>query len=81
MTEDNIFLVDAGSQLIDTDGNLDKKYAGGDGLHLNSQGNAIWIQHLRNSLKNVHQNAIQDDNSNANIPIIQYEHQKKTGIM
>lgn len=42
--------VDAGKQLADGSGNLLAEYHIGDGLHLNSKGNAVWIEALRSAL-------------------------------
>lgn len=39
--------VDAGKQLADSSGNLLAEYHIGDGLHLNSKGNAVWIEALK----------------------------------
>lgn len=39
--------VDIGDQLRDTTGQLAHRYHDGDGLHLNSTGNAIWIAAIR----------------------------------
>lgn len=41
---------DAASETSDGDGNLDKSLHTGDGLHLNSAGNEIWISALRETL-------------------------------
>ncbi|MGH1460640.1 MAG: GDSL-type esterase/lipase family protein [Neptuniibacter sp.] len=46
-TYDNFFYADAGPQLIDESGNLAGRFHEGDGVHLNSYGNAIWIRVLR----------------------------------
>lgn len=48
----NRFFVDAGPQLIDKNGNLEDEYYVNDGMHLNSRGNAIWIQKLREAIRN-----------------------------
>jgi len=61
---DNIFFVDAGPQLSDEKGNLADQFHEGDGMHLNSRGNAIWIQQLtgairyaRGTISNLHGNS------------------------
>ena len=47
-TENNMmFFVDAGPLLVDDFGNLDDRYHVGDGVHLNSKGNAILIDALK----------------------------------
>ncbi|MRS04182.1 hypothetical protein EG832_13335 [bacterium] len=51
-TSKRLFFVDAGPLLIDCKGNLADVYHVGDGLHLNSQGNAIWIEQLKEALHN-----------------------------
>jgi lysophospholipase L1-like esterase len=50
-TSDNLFYVNAGSQLIDKKGNLADEFHNGDGVHLNPQGNAIWISKLQNAIE------------------------------
>jgi len=51
-TADNrLFFVDAGPLLVDASGNLADKYHDGDGVHLNSEGNTIWIDALRAGIK------------------------------
>ena len=49
----NRFFVDAGSSLIDENGNLSDEFHIGDGIHLNSMGNAIWIGLLQGSLEDI----------------------------
>jgi lysophospholipase L1-like esterase len=51
----NLFFVNAGQLLVDAKGNLADKFHDGDGIHLNSQGNAIWIQQLQKAIKNAQQ--------------------------
>jgi lysophospholipase L1-like esterase len=51
----NHFYVDAGPLLLDAQGNLAAEFHDGDGIHLNSRGNAIWIGELQKTLKNVQQ--------------------------
>jgi lysophospholipase L1-like esterase len=48
-----LFFVDAGPRLVDREGNLADEFHEGDGIHLNSRGNAIWIASLKVALKNV----------------------------
>lgn len=48
-----LFFADASSQLVDREGNLAKQFHEGDGIHLNSRGNAIWIDSLKVALKDV----------------------------
>lgn len=47
LNSERLFYVDTTDQLIDSSGNLDPKYHDLDGVHLNSEGNAVWIQNLR----------------------------------
>jgi len=47
-----IFFIDIRDYLIDKTGNLSSKYHVGDGVHLNSLGNSIWIQHLKKKINN-----------------------------
>lgn len=51
-TSKNLFFLDMDPLLINTQGNLKEEYHVGDGLHLNSKGNAIWIMELKKTLKN-----------------------------
>lgn len=44
---EHLFFVDAGVLLIDAQGNFADEFHDGDGVHLNSKGNAIWIQQLQ----------------------------------
>ena len=53
MKINNLFFVDAGQQLMDINGNLANQFHIGDGLHLNSNGNAIWISKLRKVMADV----------------------------
>ena len=53
---DNLFFIDAGSQLIDENGNLSDKFHDGDGVHLNSRGNAIWIGKIREAIETAQRN-------------------------
>jgi lysophospholipase L1-like esterase len=43
--------VNSGPALVDSNGSLSTNYQEGDGVHLNGQGNAIWIQELKNGIK------------------------------
>ncbi|MGE5297183.1 MAG: GDSL-type esterase/lipase family protein [Solirubrobacterales bacterium] len=43
--------VDAGSRLVDSEGNLSPSLQDGDGVHLNSDGNRIWIEELRAAVR------------------------------
>lgn len=45
------FFVDAGPLLVDASGDLADQYHDGDGVHLNSQGNSIWINALRDGIQ------------------------------
>lgn len=47
--------VDSGRALVDSNGSLSTSYQAGDGVHLNGQGNAIWIQELKNGIKTAQQ--------------------------
>jgi lysophospholipase L1-like esterase len=49
----NHFFVDAGPYLLDNQGNLSVEFYDGDGIHLNSKGNAIWIRELQKALNKV----------------------------
>ncbi|MCC7376670.1 MAG: hypothetical protein IT581_18570 [Verrucomicrobiales bacterium] len=49
--------VDAGPQLVDTDGNLQANLEDGDGIHLNAAGNQIWSAVLRAGLQKARQPA------------------------
>jgi lysophospholipase L1-like esterase len=51
----NHFFADAGPLLLDAQGNLAAEFHDGDGIHLNSRGNAICVGELQKSLKNVQQ--------------------------
>lgn len=46
-----LLFVDAGPLLLDKTGNLSDEYHDGDGVHLNSKGNAIWIGALKKGLQ------------------------------
>jgi len=48
---ENLFFVDAGPLLVDENGNLADQYHVGDGVHLNTAGNAIWIEELRRAIE------------------------------
>ena len=50
-TSSRVFFVDAGSLLVDASGNLADKFHDGDGVHLNSKGNEIWINALRDGIQ------------------------------
>ena len=54
----NLFFVDSGRQLIDKKGNLAGQFHEGDGVHLNSRGNSIWIRTLQKMLKNVQKDLV-----------------------
>lgn len=54
---ERLFFVDAGPLLVDAQGNLADEFHDGDGVHLNAQGNAIWIQQLQKALATVRQSA------------------------
>ncbi len=58
--DSRVFFVDAGALLIDASGNLADKFHDGDGIHLNSQGNAIWINALRDGIHRARQSAPSD---------------------
>ena len=60
MVENNVFFVDAGPLLIDEAGNLADVYHDGDGVHLNSRGNAIWIDALKTEIQKAQQSAALD---------------------
>jgi lysophospholipase L1-like esterase len=49
--EDNRYFVDAGDDLIDSERNLADQFHIGDGVHLSSEGNSIWIEHLKDTLR------------------------------
>ncbi len=50
-TDNRFFFVNASPQLIDSSKNLADEYHDGDGIHLNSRGNSIWIDILRRGLE------------------------------
>lgn len=52
----NVSFMDTGRLLMDANGNLADKYHDGDGIHLNANGNAVWIAELRKTIKNAQQN-------------------------
>lgn len=54
-TDSRIVFVDAGPLLVDASGNLADQYHDGDGVHLNSQGNAIWINVLQDGVQKAQQ--------------------------
>lgn len=45
--------LDIGGRLVDTKGDLSAAFQDGDGVHLNSAGNGIWIEELRVAVRNV----------------------------
>lgn len=49
----NCIFVDPSSKLIDSSGNLIKKYHEGDGVHLNGAGNSIWIKELKEAVRKI----------------------------
>lgn len=49
--------VDVGPFLADSTGNLARRFDDGDGVHLNSEGNAIWIGHLQKAILEAQQTA------------------------
>lgn len=51
----NTFFVDAGSQLADAGDELMSAFHTGDGVHLNSEGNRVWIAVLKESLNKIEQ--------------------------
>ena len=55
--EDRVTFVDAGPLLVDGNGNLADEYHDGDGLHLNSEGNAVWSEVLRAGLREARERA------------------------
>ena len=57
---ENYFFVDGGALLTDAQGNLADEFHDGDGLHLNSKGNAIWIQQLQMIIAISQQSAVDD---------------------
>lgn len=52
-TAENLFYVNVNQLLRDDQGNLKKDYHVGDGLHLNSKGNEMWINALQKKLDNI----------------------------
>lgn len=48
-----IHYVNAASLLVDANGNLLDKFHCGDGIHLNSDGNRIWIQCLKTTIQGI----------------------------
>ena len=64
-TDSRIFSVNAGSLLTDTSGNLADRFHDGDGVHLNSEGNGIWINVLRDGIQRAQQGAALDGDSAA----------------
>ncbi|MEX1212542.1 MAG: GDSL-type esterase/lipase family protein [Balneolaceae bacterium] len=50
---DRLYVVNAGPDLVNADGNLAAAYHIGDGIHLSSEGNAVWIRTLRSSLNEI----------------------------
>ncbi|MCP5002955.1 MAG: hypothetical protein GY941_03255 [Planctomycetes bacterium] len=61
--ERHVFFVDAGPLLVDRSGNLADKYHSGDGIHLNSEGNAIWIDVLKTGIQRAQQSTALAGNS------------------
>lgn len=51
----NLFYVDISDRLADAQGRLAAEFHNGDGIHLNAKGNAIWIEHLKGTLKKITQ--------------------------
>jgi len=49
----NVYFLDPKISLIDNEGYLSSQYHDGDGLHLNSKGNAIWIVELQKALSQI----------------------------
>lgn len=47
--------VDIGRRLVDASGNLSTNFHDGDGIHLNAEGNQIWIDELRKAISKVQQ--------------------------
>ncbi len=47
---DRFVFVDAGPALMDQDGRLSARFHDGDGIHLNADGNAVWIAALRRGI-------------------------------
>lgn len=52
-TSDRLHFVDAGPELVNAQGNLASAYHAGDGIHLKSEGNAVWIRVLRSALDEI----------------------------
>ena len=57
---ENLFFVNAGPLLIDSQGNLADEFHVGDGLHLNPKGNIILIRELQKAIEWVRQSAVLD---------------------
>ncbi|MBT6048531.1 MAG: hypothetical protein HOI47_00660 [Candidatus Scalindua sp.] len=57
---ENLFFVNAGPLLIDSQGNLADEYHVGDGLHLNPKGNIILIRELQKAIEGAKQYAALD---------------------
>jgi len=55
--------VDSGRSLMDSSGNLSNRYQDGDGLHLNGEGNGVWIQELKNGIETAQQRCAFDRKS------------------
>jgi lysophospholipase L1-like esterase len=51
MKTPNYLYIDAGKALSNNQGFLDKRYHNGDGIHLNSDGNRVWIEELKKGVK------------------------------
>jgi lysophospholipase L1-like esterase len=58
--DSRIFFVNVGPLLVDASGNLADQYHDGDGVHLNSEGNAIWIDVLRAGIQKAQQSSALD---------------------
>jgi lysophospholipase L1-like esterase len=53
LEKDRRLFLDIGSKLVDTRGDLAAAFQDGDGVHLNSAGNGIWIGELRVAVRSV----------------------------
>ncbi len=61
-TRARLTCLDAGQSLKDSEGNLASQYHTGDGLHLNTQGNSIWLSQLETSIAKASSSRGQDKN-------------------
>lgn len=52
-SHDRVYFVDIEHRLVDSRGQLSRKYHIGDGVHLNGSGNSIWIAELRAAISSV----------------------------